>query len=287
MSQSVKLNILIAYPYFGERIFEFLKTQDPQKFRLIIDSGAFSAYNSGHDINIDDYIEFLKRIPKEWEIKVVQLDVIGDAQKTLRNLQYMHQKGIKNLMPVFTKGEDFKNLDRLYEYGERIMFGGITFGSGNKNYITKFIKENKGRPAHWLGFVDAPFIKTYKPASVDSSAQQASARFGSIASYCGGGRIATYDRKNLDEKFSANLARIGKSKSIIPRLESDRSWKGNFLENNGKIEKGFGIYISTLSHIKRAIEVEKRLGTQIYMACALTPAVKASFYCFDELMGGK
>ena len=84
-----KLNLLVAYPYFSQKIRETLSKHDPDTFRLIIDSGAFSAWNSRKVIEFDDYCRFLDTIPSHWDYKAVQLDVFGDPVKTLENYYRM------------------------------------------------------------------------------------------------------------------------------------------------------------------------------------------------------
>lgn len=58
-----KLNILVAYPYFSEGIRSFLSERDPSTFRLIVDSGAFTAWNTGAEVTMEGYTKFLKTIP--------------------------------------------------------------------------------------------------------------------------------------------------------------------------------------------------------------------------------
>lgn len=55
-----KANILVAFPYFSKQIQKTLDNTDPNDFRLIIDSGAFTAWNLNKEISFDDYCTFLK-----------------------------------------------------------------------------------------------------------------------------------------------------------------------------------------------------------------------------------
>ena len=110
MSTSVKLNILVAFPYFSQNIYKFLMDKDPSTFRLIVDSGAFTAWNTGKHISMEDYCKFLKTIPSHWEYKAVQLDVYGNPEQTYTNYLRMLDAGYKDVMPVFTRGDTVERL---------------------------------------------------------------------------------------------------------------------------------------------------------------------------------
>ena len=73
MSKSTKLNILVAFPYFSQGIYRFLSEKDPSTFRLIVDSGAFTAWNTGREIRLDDYMKFLKSIPSHWDLSLIHI----------------------------------------------------------------------------------------------------------------------------------------------------------------------------------------------------------------------
>ncbi len=134
MSKSVKLNILVAFPYFSQQVYRFLMDKDPSTFRLIVDSGAFTAWNTGKHISMEDYCKFLKTIPSHWEYKAVQLDVYGNPEQTYTNYLRMLDAGYKDVMPVFTRGDTIERLEEFYSYTDYIMFGGIAIGGENKNY---------------------------------------------------------------------------------------------------------------------------------------------------------
>ena len=59
------LNILIAYPYFSKSPDAYIKSLNNiknKKFRFLLDSGAFTAWKAGNEINIDDYCSFLENL---------------------------------------------------------------------------------------------------------------------------------------------------------------------------------------------------------------------------------
>lgn len=162
------LNVLVAFPYWGALVTEQLKTLDRSEYRLIVDSGAFSAWNRGAKIELDDYCRFLDSISQFRPFYAVQLDVFGDPEASFRNLMVMRERGY-DVMPVHTRGDSVEMLNRYYEMTDYIMFGGIVVGSENRGYVKWWLQQNQGRKAHWLGFVDVPFIKVYRPESADST----------------------------------------------------------------------------------------------------------------------
>jgi len=238
MSKSTKLNILVAFPYFSQGIYRFLSEKDPSTFRLIVDSGAFTAWNTGREIRLDDYMKFLKSIPSHWDYKAVQLDVFGNPDGTYENYHRMLDAGFEDIMPVFTRGDSLERLEEFYSHTDYIMFGGIVIGGENRNYVKWFCEVNKGRDAHWLGFVNVPFIKHYRPKSVDSSTLY-----------------------NFTMKEIALLAK-------------QDSWEGGASPLRGGSSRGLAAFMTVTSHVRRAMDVEKNLGTRIYLALCGEPQVQ-------------
>ena len=77
----------------------------------VLDSGAFSAMNSGADVQLADYIAFCKDIlagPRPPE-EVFALDVIGDELATARNTEAMWEAGIEAI-PTFHIGSSTQAL---------------------------------------------------------------------------------------------------------------------------------------------------------------------------------
>ena len=97
---------------------------------IIIDSGAFSAWTKGEEVDLDKYISFCKELKESREgrenIYIVNLDVIPGswgkrptqeqreeaAEQGWKNMEYMFSKGIIPIH-VFHQHEDFKWLDKI------------------------------------------------------------------------------------------------------------------------------------------------------------------------------
>jgi len=94
------LHILVAFPYLGTWLRRFAEYDAPP-LSTMLDSGAFSAWQSGKTIDIDALIETANL--GGWD-ECVALDVIGDSAGSVRNSLYMKSKGV-NVIPVFHYGE--------------------------------------------------------------------------------------------------------------------------------------------------------------------------------------
>lgn len=286
-SKLPKINILIAYPYWSKQIQSYLEKKNPKEFRLIIDSGAFSAWNSGKVISLDDYCKFLKTIPKEWDYNAVQLDVYGDPQKTFDNYNIMLDRGFTDIMPVFTRGDKLSQLDYFYKKTDYIMFGGIAIGGSNQNYVKWFCENNNNRKAHWLGFVNILFMKKYKPYSVDSSSIHNVSRFGVMQLYTSFGSITGIQKKefkNINTKFIELFKLNGITKEEVKELRTDDAWKGKYDKDN---KKGLFAYINYRSNLLRTIAIEQNLGTKVYHAIANDQQLKAIYQAHDEIIERK
>lgn len=98
--------------------------------RLFLDSGAFSAWTQGVEINIQEYIEFIKEHEEHLEV-YANLDVIGiggkqpnklTAEKTLENQKIMEAAGLAPL-PCFHFGEPFEYLEYYVENYDYLALG--------------------------------------------------------------------------------------------------------------------------------------------------------------------
>lgn len=124
------LSVLVAYPYVKKDVVEALaafEKNNPGNLRLLLDSGAFTAWKSGNPIKLDDYCRFLETLPfKPW--RYITLDVVGNAEETARNYEIMLERGF-NPVPVFTPSESLSAIDDLYKTSDYIAAGGLVRNS--------------------------------------------------------------------------------------------------------------------------------------------------------------
>lgn len=173
-------NVLVSYFYFSKEV--------PSGFHIALDSGAFSADNSGKSIDIDKFIEFAKANSDKCDV-VFNLDVIGQkqaaedsAEASYKNLKYIESKGVKTL-PVFHQGEDFKWLDKLVSEYDYVGLGGVAGDMMKKRtevekwfgYIFYRYPRHK---FHGLGVTGMYLLKKFPFYSVDSTSWLKWANFG-------------------------------------------------------------------------------------------------------------
>ncbi len=264
------VNILVAFPYFKRGIIDFLKSVPRNSYRLIVDSGAFTAWNIGKQINLDEYCRFLDSIEFLRPFNAVQLDVFGSPEKSWKNYLVMKQRGY-DVMPVFTRGESLENLEKMYSYTDYIMFGGIVTGGKNINYVKWFMENNKGRKVHWLGFCNTDFVKFFKPFSIDSSSWSSGGRFGNIHWYRGHGMTTGMNRKKLLSMPGPEVFTMARRSGIrhdeVALLREAESWIVTTNTPDLKTpQRGTAMLLSTITFVHRAIDMEKNLGTKFYLA---------------------
>lgn len=100
----IKAGIIFSYWLFRKKIPEIISKGVHDYFSydgpIMIDSGAYSAFNSGVEINIDDYLSFLFKIDIEVTDTIVNLDVIENPVKSKENWMYLTNKLGMNILPV-------------------------------------------------------------------------------------------------------------------------------------------------------------------------------------------
>ncbi len=163
----------------------------PHDLNIFLDSGAFSAWTRGTEIDIDEYCEYIRANIEHLEV-YASLDVIpgspvkpatkndrdSAASQSWKNYLYMKEQGL-NPIPVYHYGEHFKWLDNMLEYGcEYIGIGGLVGLSTpiRKQWLDQVftaITDQDGKPivkTHGFGMTAIPLIFRYPWYSVDSIA---------------------------------------------------------------------------------------------------------------------
>jgi hypothetical protein len=95
-------NVLMS---FGEpKCFESLDKALRMGFKVLVDSGAYSAFTMGRHIDIADYAAALRQYAAHVEA-YVNLDVCNSAEETAANQAWLEGQGFAP-MPVYHYGED-------------------------------------------------------------------------------------------------------------------------------------------------------------------------------------
>lgn len=258
-----KANILIAYPYMKpDVIAELARMGD--SVRLLVDSGAFTAWKAGQTIHIDEYCDFIAGLPiKPW--RYFTLDVVGDPKATRRNYDIMRERGLTPA-PIFTRGDDPQSLEDYYQTSDLVGIGGLVGTRGNKGFVNGIMRRIGQRKVHWLGFTSLDYIKHYRPYMCDSSSWESGARYGRINLYMGHGRFEDLTHENFskcrDEAIFARIRHYGRDPSALLKRDS---WHGGATPNR---------YLSAASGLALSIDIGQKLGTLMFNAMTTNMAVR-------------
>lgn len=164
-----KFNILMNYFYIkdNKKIINSNIINDYGMGLFFLDSGAFTAWTKGIEIDIEEYCNFVKIFNCSF---YSVLDVIGDAEGTLKNQKKMEELGT-NPVPCFHFGDDFKYLDYYYENYDFISLGGMV-GRPTKQlkmWLDKIFIKYPNKKYHGFGLTRRILIEKYPWYSVDSS----------------------------------------------------------------------------------------------------------------------
>ena len=145
----------------------------------IIDSGAFSVWNKGITIDIDDYLKFCLEQPQHW--KFINLDVIPPKNSTSAEVEKCVQEGyenylylkdrLPNVLPVYHLGEDKKWLKQFMQHTDYIGvgFGNTRHEKGRRAFLSEvFSITQLDYKVHGLGYSGRTGLSMFPFYSVDS-----------------------------------------------------------------------------------------------------------------------
>jgi len=142
----------------------------------VLDSGAFSVWNKGKEIRLQDYVDACKALmdtPRP-PVEIYALDVIGDWRASLRNCELMWKQGIEAI-PCYHAGEPQAALIGIAKDYPKIAIGGIShIGRGNKRF--KWLEQCFARVwpkcVHGFGVTTEKWLTHVPWHSVDSTSWQ-------------------------------------------------------------------------------------------------------------------
>lgn len=180
-----------------------------KNINLFLDSGAFSAFTQGLEIDIQEYIQFIKDHEEFLEV-YANLDVIGDPIGTLKNQEIMEEAGLSPL-PCFHYGEPIRYLKQYLKKYDYIALGGMAADKSGAalssqkraawlDYIfQEHICDKKGFPTvkvHGFGMTSLPLMLRYPWYSVDSTSWVVTGRMGSVYVPQKKGGVYIYDENS-------------------------------------------------------------------------------------------
>ena len=178
--------------------------------KIFVDSGAFTAWTQGKEIDVENYINYINENKDWFEICAAVDSIPGEPQgasvatheevmescnKTWENFLYMRSKMLdtNKLLYTFHIGEPWEYLKQALEYKDEhgkikyIAFGGLV-GKG-KDLIDNFLKEatqivrqssNPNVKIHVFGVSNFTILNKYKLTSSDSTAWCKMAGYGTL-----------------------------------------------------------------------------------------------------------
>jgi len=158
------------------------------KPQALLDSGAFSAYTQGFEIDLDTYAEFLKAYGHYFAGGCINLDVIGDGKRSYQNWKELRRRGF-DVIPVYHMGTDEQWLERYLRQTDYVAIGAIARIRNRRRMLLglrylwrKYLLDDNGESKiriHGLG-VSARLARRFPWYSVDSSSIARSAAHGDV-----------------------------------------------------------------------------------------------------------
>lgn len=268
MYNDTHLNILVSYAYLAKdvKLMQRLKELTLGKtVNLMLDSGAFTRHNSKADmkhINVKDYSEWLKDFG-EYSEKYVMLDVIGQAEQSRANYEYMLSAGLNPMYVATIYDNDFDYIRFAVSRNPNICVAGGATCKGlwqTKRYQQVYKQTNGKAMMHGLGYTTFPRMLQHRLRSVDSSSwKTAAARFGQTVIFCNKQthRIWSQDILTGKRKFPDDVKELFRQIGVEPKT---------FLTKEAHYgECSIDFYINIVS----AVEMQKychRHGLQYFLA---------------------
>lgn len=281
VKRSLNYPQLFAWNLEGKALLEwveYLKNNPDCKCKLVVDSGAYSAWSRGKAFDIDEYINFLNSnnvieqafwcaeadvIPGSFGVDPTEEERAAAPQKSWENYLYMIErvKIPKKIVPIFHQGEDFKYLKQMLEFkfldGDHIPYIGISPRNDvhvNEKVVWyervwKIIKEssNPNVLTHNFGMTSIALMEQFPSCSSDSTSWIRSASFGNILIPVDGKikTILVSDRKTTDPSHIYNQSiAIKEAVDDICKKIGHKLTVTELVENDatGKLRMIFNLY---------------------------------------------
>lgn len=183
------LNLLASYAY-AER-WDMAKLRGRLRCgRLLLDSGAFTAYQTGRKITVGEYATWLARWRHAWD-HAITLDVIGDPVASRRQTRKLHARGLP-VLPVFTVGDTMPEFEAMVRDCGYVAVGGMV-GIARRHNSAKIERlrllqrraEELGGGIHALGIGSLPTLRAARCYTADASTPGSVAKYGACAFFDG------------------------------------------------------------------------------------------------------
>lgn len=180
--------LLVSFPAWSQDALTALNLGADS---LFLDSGAFTAYNTGKPVDLDQYISFIKSHVGHFEV-VAGLDVIGDPDASWRNYQVMRDAGL-SILPTYHLGSPWLYLEQLLDNYPYVAIGGVAIRVSKGLYAKTSLwrglvhahklAQQRQVKLHGFGVTDWRMVRLLPWYSIDSTTYLVGARFGHVLSY--------------------------------------------------------------------------------------------------------
>jgi hypothetical protein len=196
-----RAQLLISFHYFKQvDIPELFGSCDPMP-EVFLDSGAFTAATLGERIDIGEYADYIER-NREHVSVYVNLDVIGDHEKTKANQRYLERRKLRP-MPVFHAHEPWGALEEMAEEYDYIGLGGIAIKKtgGFAPWIKRCFQIAGYRRLHGFGVSNWLLLRAFPWFSVDHTSWGQGFRYGQVPAF--DTRYGRFVKVNLRDRDQA------------------------------------------------------------------------------------
>lgn len=183
-------NFLISYFYDKNHKLTEKTLEAVPNAKILLDSGAFSAYNTKKELDFDKYMEYVTEYKDDY-IAYFNMDVVYDGEKSKINYDIMRKKGF-NPIPVFHYGSDFSYLKHYIQHADYIALSGFAQHTMQQrlmiNWTTKCLEMiPKQKKIHLLGVTSPTILYRFGKdiTSVDSSSVTRHRSYTGTISYSG------------------------------------------------------------------------------------------------------
>lgn len=211
--------------------------------KLFLDSGAYTAWTKGEEIDLHEYIDWchanedIIAMASVLDKLVSRVEDIPEAVKTtFKNLQVMESRGVKNVLPAYHFLENEEVLEYYANNYSYIAIGGLV-GKSTKQLLTwldriwgLYLVNADGTPktkVHGFGITALPAMERYPWASVDSSTWVQWSASGMILmpdKYPG--QVNVSDRSSYRKLKDQHLTNFRPSETALLEKEIER-WGGD------------------------------------------------------------
>lgn len=192
--------LLCSFWYFKNKPLEAFCESLGYRPEIMLDSGAYSAFTKGKNVNVLDYMAYIKE-NAAYISRYVALDVIGDSFTSRLLYDLMRAKGF-DPVPVVHYGEGAADLLQYVETGARFIALGDTVRIRDKKVVaawcTEIHRQHPGIELHLLGSSSQKILQSGALSSCDSCAWYLLAINGKPASIPGKTQAAKLARAEVN-----------------------------------------------------------------------------------------